>query len=112
MDLLELSCLIDDFRVQKIIDGYQSKPHKTKAKPFVLKGMITCAYCGCVVTPEIKKKRYVYYSCTNGKGGCKRTYVREERLLKPLMEYFDHISLSEKQIQTDNHGIFERDSPF
>lgn len=87
-------------RVQEIIDGYQSKPHKTKAKPFVLKGMITCAHCGCVVTPEIKKKRYVYYSCTNGKGECKRTYVREERLLKPLMEYFDHISLSEEQIQT------------
>jgi len=87
-------------RVQEIIDGYQSKPHKTKAKPFVLKGMITCAHCGCVVTPEIKKKRYVYYSCTNGKGGCKRTYVREERLLKPLMAYFDQISLSEEQIQT------------
>lgn len=26
--------------------------------------------------------------------------MREERLLKPLMEYFDHISLSEEQIQT------------
>jgi len=62
--------------------------------------MITCAHCGCVVTPEIKKKRYVYYSCTNGKGGCKRAYVREERLLKPLMEYFDHISLSDEQIKT------------
>jgi len=48
-------------RVQEIIDGYQSKPHKTKAKPFVLKGMMSCAHCGCVVTPEIKKKRYVYY---------------------------------------------------
>jgi site-specific DNA recombinase len=87
-------------RVQEIIDGYQSKPHKTKAKPFVLKGMISCAHCGCVVTPEIKKERYVYYSCTNGKGDCKRTYVREERLLKPLMAYFDQISLSEEQIQT------------
>jgi len=87
-------------RVQEIIDGYQSKPHKTKVKPFVLKGMITCAHCGCVITPEIKKKRYIYYSCTNGKGGCKRTYVREEHLLKPLMEYFDCISLSEEQIAT------------
>jgi len=87
-------------RVQEIIDGYQSKPHKTRAKPFVLKGMITCAHCGCVVTPEIKKKTYIYYSCTNGKGGCKRTYVREEHLLKPLMEYFDCISLSEEQITT------------
>ena len=48
-------------RIQEIINGYKSKPHKTKAKPFILKGMITCANCGCVVTPEIKKGRYVYY---------------------------------------------------
>ena len=87
-------------RVQDIINGYQSKPKKELTKPFILKGMITCESCGCVVTPEIKKKRYVYYSCTNGKGGCKRVYVREEKLLKPLMEYFDHISLSEEQIET------------
>lgn len=96
-------CLISPetfHRVQEIINGYQSKPHKTKARPFVLKGMITCAQCGCVVTPEIKKKRYIYYSCTNGKGECKRTYIREENLLKPLLEYFDRISLSEEQIET------------
>ena len=87
-------------RVQEIIEGYQSKPHKTISKPFILKGMINCANCGCMVTPEIKKKRYVYYSCTNAKGGCKRTYVREVDLLKPLLECFDRISLSEGQIET------------
>ena len=87
-------------RVQEIIDGYQSKPHKTRAKPFVLKGMITCAHCGCVVTPEIKKGRYVYYSCSNGKGGCKRTYIREEELIKPLLGYFDRVSLNGEQIET------------
>lgn len=52
------------------------------------------------MTPEIKKKKYIYYSCTNGKGNCKRVYVPETKLLKPLMEYFDHISLSEEQIET------------
>lgn len=86
-------------RVQEIIEGYQSKPHKEKSKPFILKGMITCAKCGCVVTPEIKKSRYVYYSCTNGKGDCKRVYVREEKLLAPLMEYFDRIALSDEQVE-------------
>ncbi len=87
-------------QVQAIIEGYQAKPHKTKAKPFILKGMITCANCGCVVTPEIKKQRYVYYSCTNGKKNCQRVYVREEELLQPLLEYFDRIALSEEQIET------------
>lgn len=86
-------------QVQTVIEGYQSKPHKTRAKPFVLKGMISCANCGCVVTPEIKKERYIYYSCTNGKGGCKRVYIREEELLKPLLDYFDRIALSDEQVE-------------
>jgi site-specific DNA recombinase len=87
-------------QVQKIIDGYQSKPKKEKNKPFILKGMITCEECGCVVTPEIKKNRYIYYSCTNGKGGCKRKYIPEKKLLEPLLEYFEHIALNEEQIET------------
>jgi len=86
-------------RVQNIIDGYQSKPKKELTKPFILKGMITCAHCGCVVTPEIKKGKYIYYSCTNGKGDCKRVYIREEELLRPLLKYFDRIALSEEQIE-------------
>ncbi len=87
-------------RVQELIDGYHQKPHKERIKPFILKGMITCANCGCVVSPEIKKGRYVYYSCTNAKKICKRVYVREEPLVKALASYFDKIALSEKQIST------------
>jgi site-specific DNA recombinase len=60
--------------------------------------MITCAHCGCTVTPEIHKKRYVYYSCTNAKGICKKVYIREEPLVESLSQYFDHIALSEEQI--------------
>ena len=34
---------------------------------------------------EIKKERYVYYHCTNGKGtNCQEPYTREERLTKEL----------------------------
>ena len=81
-----------------MVAGYHKKPHKSVSQPFALKGLITCAHCGCLVTPEIKKKRYVYYSCTNARRNCKRVYVREEPLLATLSVYFDHISLSEKQI--------------
>ncbi len=51
-----------------------------------------------MITPEIKKKRYVYYSCTNAKGSCKRIYVREEPLVNTLSTYFDQIALSQEQI--------------
>jgi site-specific DNA recombinase len=86
-------------QVQDVINGYHKKPHKMAIKPFILKGLITCANCGCVVTPEIHKKRYVYYSCTNAKKICKRVYVKEEVLVATLSEYLDQIALNQDQIQ-------------
>jgi len=43
-------------------------------------GLLTCAKCGCSMTAEIKKRRYVYYHCTNFRGKCPNTYIREEAL--------------------------------
>ena len=39
---------------------------------------------GCLASPEIKKGKYIYYSCTNAKNNCSREYVREEVLLEAL----------------------------
>jgi len=64
-----------------------------------IEGLITCANCGCVVTPEIQKKRYIYYSCTNAKKVCKRVYVKEEKLVEILSGYLDQIALSQVQIE-------------
>jgi DNA invertase Pin-like site-specific DNA recombinase len=86
-------------QVQDVINGFHKIPHKTAIKPFVFKGLITCAHCGCVVTPEIHKRRYVYYSCTNAKKICKRIYVKEEKLVGILSAYFDQIALSQEQIE-------------
>ena len=96
-------------QVQDVINGYHKKPHKMAIKPFIFKGLITCSNCGCVVTPEIHKGRYVYYSCTNAKKICKRVYVKEEDLVKTLSEYLDQIALSEEQID-ERHQIFQRNS--
>lgn len=85
-------------QVQDVIAGYHHKPHKSVSEPFAFRGLITCAHCGCIVTPEVKKKRYVYYSCTNAKGNCKRVYIREEQLIESLTPYFERIALSDEQI--------------
>lgn len=61
--------------------------------------MITCANCGCLVSPEIKKGKYVYYSCTNAKGNCQRDYINENVLIKEISHCFDDLSLSEELIQ-------------
>ncbi len=37
---------------------------------FPLRGYMTCDTCGCFLTATIKREKYVYYYCTNGKGNC------------------------------------------
>lgn len=58
---------------------------KRRPKPqkhfFHLRGLFTCATCGCMLTAT-KKKGHDYYYCTNGKGVCSehKSYLRSERL--------------------------------
>lgn len=79
--------------------GHNKKPFQYAAKPFIFRGMINCGHCGCLVSPEIKKEKYVYYSCTNAKGTCHRDYINEKEFLKEVSHYFDEISLSQEVIQ-------------
>lgn len=46
--------------------------------PFV--GLIKCGLCGCAMTAEVKKGKYIYYHCTGYRGKCGNTYVRQETL--------------------------------
>jgi len=67
-------------KVQAIKNGYMKKHSKFAGLPYLYRGLIQCADCGCLITPEKKKGKYVYYHCTeyNGKHGAK--WVREEEL--------------------------------
>ena len=73
---------------EAVLDKRNNTRTKELSKPFLFKGLLKCQHCGCAMSPEIKKGKYVYYSCANGKKICKRTYVREEVLLKPIYEVF------------------------
>jgi len=85
-------------KCQEVRLGWNKKPTKYAAKPFIFRGLIRCAKCGCTVTPEIKKGKFVYYSCTNAKGICERTYVPERRLLKPVYDALRSLQLSPEWI--------------
>jgi len=41
-----------------------NRPKQTK-RQFLFSGLMKCSLCGCAITPEFKKKKYVYYHCTN-----------------------------------------------
>ena len=65
-------------RVQEVFEE-ANRPRYTKRR-HAFAGLVNCGRCGCAMTAEIKKARYVYYHCTGGRGACGNTYVREEEL--------------------------------
>jgi hypothetical protein len=70
-------------RVQERLDA---KTHRKKmTHDFTYSGIINCGHCGCSMVAEIKKGKYRYYHCTNGKNtNCPEPYTREERLTQDL----------------------------
>jgi len=73
---------------QRVLHGWGKKPFQYAAKPYIFRGLLRCARCGCAMTPETAKGMYVYYSCTNArKDICdEKVYVPEKDLLKPVYE--------------------------
>ena len=78
--------------VQGVFDR-ANRPKQSK-RSFAFTGLLTCGFCGCSMTAEIKKQRYVYYHCTGYRGKCGNTYVSEESLSEILGNLV-------KQIQID-----------
>ena len=86
-----------------------NKPKYKDAKDFLFAGMITCTNCGCQISGEIKKGKYVYYSCTGGKGECSQQhiYVREEELEKQYIEALKQIQTSDEHKNWIIQGLKE-----
>lgn len=60
---------------------------EVQERAFMFSGLMTCGYCGCAVTAEIKKEKYVYYHCTGRRGTqCpnKRKYQSEAKIAADL----------------------------
>ncbi len=88
-------------QVQKIISN-KSKP-KPRTHNFAFRGLLTCGYCGCAITAEIKKDKYIYYRCTNGKGKCSQAYIPESKLSSLLAETVKQVTIdsnSAEEIRT------------
>lgn len=75
------------------------RSHKETERSFLFQGLITCCYCGCVIVGEIKKGKYIYYHCSNGKGNCKKEYVREEVINEVIENLLIQIQPDEKDCE-------------
>ena len=56
------------------------KPTTKPRRVFAYLGLLKCAHCGWRITAEMKKGSYIHYHCTGYRGGCDRSYIREEQL--------------------------------
>ena len=83
----------------------QNSPHKALSRDFVLKGLLKCQNCGCSMSAEIKTKKsgktFTYYSCTNAKHICKRVYIPEKDLLKPVYEVLERFESITEEVQDE-----------
>jgi DNA invertase Pin-like site-specific DNA recombinase len=73
----------------------QRNDTRATAHRFPYTGLLKCAACGCAITAEIKKDRYVYYHCTFDKGSCGGQYVREEELERQFEAILGELQFSE-----------------
>ncbi len=64
--------------VQAVLSGGRTPTPSSNS--FAFSGLVKCGLCGCAMTAEIKKGKYVYYHCTGYRGKCGNTYVRQEAL--------------------------------
>jgi site-specific DNA recombinase len=77
-------------------------------------GLVFCGHCGCALTAEIKKGRYVYYHCTGYKGKCPEKYVREEEMARQFGEALRLIQMDSEVIEwvvtalKESHGDEKR----
>jgi len=59
-----------------------------------------CNSCGCQLTACIKRKKHIYYYCTNGKGNCSehKNYLKEKDVVDLTSNLFKHLEFDEDMI--------------
>lgn len=74
-------------KVQAVFNGYNIKPSRWGGLPYAYRGLIYCSECGCKITFETKKGKYIYGHCTQYKYKHGAKYVSENE----FTEQFERI---------------------
>lgn len=86
-------------KVHEVINSYNRQNFKRTNKPYIFRGLVKCQECGCSISPEIKKGKYIYYHCTNYHGNCNNVvWIREEELLKQVKPTLKALKLNAEAI--------------
>lgn len=85
------------------------KPNKSKSRKdlFPYTNLISCGICGCAISAQIKKGKYIYYHCSGYKGNCKQPYVPQRDIEAEFTQLLDNIQISEETQQLILNGMRE-----
>ncbi len=72
-----------------------NKPHLNR-KSFAFGSLIVCSECGCKITAQIKKGKYVYYHCTGMREKHSKCYVPEKNIVQQFRNGLLPISINQK----------------
>ena len=82
-------------QVDAVRNGYKITKHRWGGLPYAFRGLIKCAECGCRITFEKKKGRYIYGHCTQSKGKHGAKYVSEDSIASEIANVFKSIQIPE-----------------
>jgi DNA invertase Pin-like site-specific DNA recombinase len=94
---------------------------KTESKEFAFTKLIKCGCCGSSITADEKFRklengnvnRHVYYFCTRSQDlDCKNPSIKEDHLIKELIDMIDRVSLDELGIKEKIKDEIERYNKF
>lgn len=86
-------------KVQETKAGYNKKHFKYAGLPYMYRGLIRCADCGCMITPEKAKDKYVYYHCTQYKGKHGTEWLREEDITEQFAQVFKKLQIPQDVLE-------------
>jgi len=86
-------------KCQKVRLSWNKKTTKYASIPFIFRGLIKCAYCGCTITAERKKNKYNYYRCTKYKGECGAERMKEEDLVVQVEKLLKNLKMPDNVYQ-------------
>ena len=86
--------LIDKATFDRNQERLSDRAPKKTVRTFPYRGLLTCGYCGCRITAEIKKEKYIYYRCTYGRGDCEQPYHRQQIIVDRFLPVIEGISMS------------------
>ena len=90
-------------------EAYAIKPTRWAGLPYAYRGLIYCSECGCKVTFEKKKHKYVYGHCTQYKGKHGAQYVSENDITDQLRSVFMQIQMPEEAYEEVKNALLVDD---